>query len=146
VRPVPTIKEPTSRGLFFLRLSSQVFTRRLVDSGICGGTAGLLTHMHVPEAFGYERHGFADIFGIPQDGVFLFRQSVLRAACNLPDAATKGQQRIAEKNLDRLYRTIWKDEVVSYYTEKDQSYDRVLDIFTQMTAGRNSASPTCSFR
>jgi hypothetical protein len=53
----------------------------------------------------------------------------------LPDTATKGQQRIAEKNLDRLYRTIWKDEVVSYYTEKDQSYDRVLDIFIRANDG-----------
>jgi hypothetical protein len=24
---------------------------------------------------------------------------------------------------------VWKDGVIAYYTEKDQSYDRVLDIF-----------------
>jgi hypothetical protein len=59
---------------------------------------------------------------------------------SLPDTATKGQQRIAEKNLDRLYRTIWKDEVVSYYTEKDQSYDRVLDIFIRANDGGTKLS------
>jgi hypothetical protein len=59
---------------------------------------------------------------------------------SLPDTTTKGQQRTVEKNLDRLYRTIWKDEVISYYTEKDQSYDRVLDIFIRANDGGTKLS------
>ncbi|BBC01966.1 MULTISPECIES: DUF262 domain-containing protein [Bradyrhizobium] len=58
----------------------------------------------------------------------------------LPDTATRGEQRIVEKNLDRLYRTIWKDGVISYYTEKDQSYDRVLDIFIRANDGGTKLS------
>lgn len=58
----------------------------------------------------------------------------------LPDNSTKAQQRIAEKNLDRLYRTIWKDGVIAFYTEKDQSYDRVLDIFIRANDGGTKLS------
>jgi hypothetical protein len=49
-------------------------------------------------------------------------------------------RRVAEKNLDRLYRTIWKDGVIAYYTEKDQSYDRVLDIFIRANDGGTKLS------
>jgi uncharacterized protein with ParB-like and HNH nuclease domain len=58
----------------------------------------------------------------------------------LPDTSTKAQQRTAAKTLDRLYRTIWKDEVIAYYTEKDQSYDRVLDIFIRANDGGTKLS------
>jgi hypothetical protein len=47
---------------------------------------------------------------------------------------------IARRNLDRLYRTIWKDEVIAYYTEKNQSYDRVLDIFIRANDGGTKLS------
>lgn len=58
----------------------------------------------------------------------------------LPDASTKAQGRIVEKTLDRLYRMVWKDEVIAYYTEKDQSYDRVLDIFIRANDGGTKLS------
>ena len=58
----------------------------------------------------------------------------------LPDATTRAQQRIAERTLDRLYRTVWKDGVIAYYTEKDQSYDRVLDIFIRANDGGTKLS------
>lgn len=48
---------------------------------------------------------------------------------NLPDTVTKGQVSVLEQNLDRLYRAVWKDDVVVYYMEPGQDYDRVLDIF-----------------
>jgi len=47
----------------------------------------------------------------------------------LPDAVTKGQISVFEQNLERLYRAIWKDDVIVYYMEHNQSYDRALDIF-----------------
>jgi hypothetical protein len=53
----------------------------------------------------------------------------------LPDSITRAQTRLAERTLDRLYRTIWKDNVIAYYTEKDQNYDRVLNIFIRANAG-----------
>lgn len=58
----------------------------------------------------------------------------------LPDTITRAQQRIAERTLDRLYRTFWKDSVIAYYTEKDQSYDRVLDIFIRANDGGTKLS------
>ena len=48
---------------------------------------------------------------------------------SLPDTATRAESRRMLQILSRLYRMVWKDEVISYFTEKDQSYDRVLDIF-----------------
>jgi len=58
----------------------------------------------------------------------------------MPDATTKAQERLASKTLDRLYRAIWKDGVIAYYTEKDQSYDRVLDIFIRANDGGTKLS------
>ncbi len=59
---------------------------------------------------------------------------------SMPDTATKAQERAASKTLDRLYRTVWKDGVIAYYTEKDQSYDRVLDIFIRANDGGTKLS------
>jgi hypothetical protein len=58
----------------------------------------------------------------------------------LPDSVTRGQQRVFEKNLDRLYRVVWKNDVISYYTETDQDYDRVLDIFVRANEGGTKLS------
>jgi hypothetical protein len=58
----------------------------------------------------------------------------------LPDNVTRGQTFIFRKNLERLYRAIWKDEVVAYYTESDQDYDRVLDIFVRANEGGTKLS------
>ncbi len=45
------------------------------------------------------------------------------------------QKRIVENNLDRLYNAVWTRENISYYTESDQDYDRVLDIFVRANQG-----------
>lgn len=53
----------------------------------------------------------------------------------LPDTITKGQMAIFERTLNRLYDAVWRDEVIAYYTEHDQDYDRVLDIFVRANEG-----------
>lgn len=58
----------------------------------------------------------------------------------LPDTATRIQQRLLANTLTRLYRVVWKEEVVSYFTELDQSYDRVLDIFIRANDGGTKLS------
>jgi uncharacterized protein with ParB-like and HNH nuclease domain len=58
----------------------------------------------------------------------------------LPADTPRSMRRVAERNLDRVYRTIWKDGVIAYYTEKDQSYDRVLDIFIRANDGGTKLS------
>lgn len=58
----------------------------------------------------------------------------------LPETVTKGQLSIARRTMENLYRKIWKDEAVSYYMEKNQSYDRVLDIFIRANDGGTKLS------
>ncbi|MDP3062678.1 MAG: DUF262 domain-containing protein [Chloroflexota bacterium] len=59
---------------------------------------------------------------------------------SLPDSVTKGQERMYRQNLSRLYRAIWKDDVIAFYVEHDQSYDRVLDIFVRANEGGTKLS------
>ncbi|WP_082572968.1 DUF262 domain-containing protein [Ensifer sp. Root558] len=58
----------------------------------------------------------------------------------LPETATRAESRRLQQNLNRLYRMVWRDEVVSYFTETDQSYDRVLDIFIRANDGGTKLS------
>ena len=58
----------------------------------------------------------------------------------LPDSTTRAQSRLAQKNLRRLHEMIWKDPVIAYYTEHDQEYDRVLDIFVRANDGGTKLS------
>jgi len=58
----------------------------------------------------------------------------------LPSELTRFEKRTIEQNLDRLYRVIWKDDVIAFYTEKDQSLDRVLDIFIRANDGGTKLS------
>ena len=53
---------------------------------------------------------------------------------------TKSERRIFEKNVERLYQAIHIDEVIAYYTETDQDYDRVLDIFVRANEGGTKLS------
>lgn len=66
-----------------------------------------------------------------------FKQAALDG---LPDSVTKGQIFVFQKNLDRLYQTIWTDDVIAYYTEQEQDYDRVLDIFVRANEGGTKLS------
>ena len=45
------------------------------------------------------------------------------------------ERKVFERNLERLYKAIHEDEVIAYYTEIDQDYDRVLDIFVRANEG-----------
>ncbi len=53
---------------------------------------------------------------------------------------TKSERRVFEKNLERLYKSIHEDEVIAYYTETDQGYDRVFDIFVRANEGGTKLS------
>jgi hypothetical protein len=69
-----------------------------------------------------------------------FEEFVEQEVDQLPDDATKAQIKVVRLNLTRLYRSIWKDGAVSYYTEHDQDYDRVLDIFVRANEGGTKLS------
>lgn len=53
----------------------------------------------------------------------------------LPESVTKGRMKVFRRNLERLYRAVWEEDVIAYYTEIDQDYDRVLDIFVRANDG-----------
>jgi uncharacterized protein with ParB-like and HNH nuclease domain len=72
-----------------------------------------------------------------EDAFYEFRQS---EKDKLPDQVTKAQMAIMERNLERLYRAIWRDDFIAYYTEHDQDYDRVLDIFVRANEGGTKLS------
>lgn len=72
-----------------------------------------------------------------EDRFYIFKQE---EGEKLSDNVTKGQIALFERNLERLYRSIWKDDVVSYYMEHDQDYDRVLDIFVRANEGGTKLS------
>jgi len=50
---------------------------------------------------------------------------------SFPVGISKNRENLFERNLWRLYQAIWKDAAISYYVERDQDYDRVLDIFVR---------------
>lgn len=45
------------------------------------------------------------------------------------------ERELAETTLRKLHAVIWQDEAVNYYTERDQSSDRVLEIFVRANDG-----------
>lgn len=59
---------------------------------------------------------------------------------SLPENATKATMKVLRQNLTHLHRSVWKDDVIAYYTEHDQDYDRVLDIFVRANEGGTKLS------
>ena len=59
---------------------------------------------------------------------------------SLSDEISKGQTKIFRRNLERLHKAIHSDEVIAYYSELDQDYDRVLDIFVRANEGGTKLS------
>ncbi|GHO67439.1 hypothetical protein KSC_063310 [Ktedonobacter sp. SOSP1-52] len=65
-----------------------------------------------------------------------FEDFLDQAAESLPDdTVTIKQKKIFEKNLRKLYNTIWEQDCIAYYTEHDQDFDRVLTIFVRANQG-----------
>jgi len=44
---------------------------------------------------------------------------------------SKEQRLLFEYNLDLLYSSVWRNQVINYYLEFNQAYDRALDIFVR---------------
>ena len=53
---------------------------------------------------------------------------------------SRSERRTFQRNLDRLYQGVHVEEVIAYYTETDQDYDRVLDIFVRANEGGTKLS------
>lgn len=74
------------------------------------------------------------------DEVKKFESYLDDAEESLPDEISKGQAKTFRRNLERLYKSIHSDEVIAYYSELDQDYDRVLDIFVRANEGGTKLS------
>lgn len=56
-----------------------------------------------------------------------------------PDISEQ-QQRTLESNLTRLWQVVHEEESLAYYLEREQSYDKVLDIFVRANDGGTKLS------
>lgn len=65
---------------------------------------------------------------------------IAKVMAELHPGVSSWERGIAEETLRRLHRVIWKDEAINFYTEYDQSADRVLDIFVRANDGGSKLS------
>jgi len=49
----------------------------------------------------------------------------------LASSFSKEQRLLFERNMDLLYSSVWRNEVINYYLETNQEYDRALDVFVR---------------
>jgi uncharacterized protein with ParB-like and HNH nuclease domain len=52
----------------------------------------------------------------------------------------RADRKIAERNLERLYDVVWKEEAISFFMETSLSLERVLDIFVRANDGGTKLS------
>jgi len=58
----------------------------------------------------------------------------------MPETATKQQMNVVRQNLSKLFHAVHKDDVIAYHLEREQDYDRVLDIFVRANSGGTELS------
>lgn len=88
-------------------------------------------HKDSPPANSADHHWFrvGRILDCPNDDAFYAMRE--REEATFPAGVTKAKENLFERNLARLYQAVWRDAAISYYVERDQDHDRVLDIFTR---------------
>lgn len=65
---------------------------------------------------------------------------VAKVMTELHPGVSAWERELAEANLRGLHRVIWKDEGINFFTETNQSADRVLDIFVRANDGGTKLS------
>lgn len=56
------------------------------------------------------------------------------------DGVARTDRKVIERNLEKLYTAVWKNESISYFTETSRSLERVLDIFVRANEGGTKLS------
>jgi len=105
------------------------------DDGDEGGMRYGFQFLEEEPKNGLERHWFKVARVLDFDSRDDFDEFRMQELESLPQEVTKGQMMVFERNLDKLYRAVWENQAIWYYTEHDQNYDRVLDIFVRANAG-----------
>lgn len=65
---------------------------------------------------------------------------IAKVKTELHPGVSSWERDLAEETLRKLHRVIWKDEAINFFTETDQSVDRVLDIFVRANDGGTKLS------
>lgn len=65
---------------------------------------------------------------------------IAKVKTELHPGVSAWERDLAEATLRRLHRVIWQDEAINFFTETDQSVDRVLDIFVRANDGGTKLS------
>ncbi|HQT27488.1 MAG TPA: DUF262 domain-containing protein, partial [Burkholderiales bacterium] len=105
--------------------------------GETGVTYGL--HFHTAPPRNNHRHHWlklAAILNHPTEESFDLL--VHQVEKDLPNGASEHERQIAIATLRRLYAVVWGEELINFYTERNQDPDRVLDIFVR---SNSSGSP-----
>ncbi len=87
--------------------------------------------------------GLAVWFKVPQVAQLLDRDQLGAAIDTLlllnPDLES-AQQSLLRSNLTRLWQVVHEEECIAFYVEREQSYDKVLDIFVRANDGGTKLS------
>lgn len=122
--------------LDLLKDPSDVDEEEESDFGI---TYGLAFHDRKPPNTA-RRHWFKLGAMLDHEGPERLEALVRKVLAELSEKTSAQERQLAEANMRRLHRVIWQDEAVNFYTETDQSPDRVLDIFVRANDGGTKLS------
>jgi hypothetical protein len=70
-----------------------------------------------------------------EDELYRLKHAESEAVARLLGKPSPLQAAAVDRNLDLLYRRIWREASVAYHLERQQDYDRVLEIFTRANDG-----------
>jgi Protein of unknown function DUF262/Protein of unknown function (DUF1524) len=109
------------------------------DEGDLGITYGLAFHDRRP-ANNARHHWFKLGTILDYESEERLEALLTKIRSEFHDKTSPAERQMAEDTLRRLHRMIWKDQAVNFYTEMDQSPDRVLDIFVRANDGGTKLS------
>lgn len=109
------------------------------NEGELGVTYGLAFHERRP-ANNHRHHWFKISSMLDYQSDERLEALVAKVKTELHPGVSDWERGVAEDTLRRLHRVIWKDEGINFYTERDQSADRVLDIFVRANDGGTKLS------
>jgi len=104
-----------------------------------GITYGLAFHERRP-ANSNRRHWFKVGSMLDYAGDDRLEGLIAKVMTELHTGVSAWERELVEVTLRRLHRVIWQDEAINFFTEHDQSADRVLDIFVRANDGGSKLS------
>lgn len=99
-----------------------------------GVTYGLAFHERRP-ANSNRRHWFKVGAMLDYESEERLAGLIAKVMSELHPGVSSWERELAETTLRALHRVIWRDEAINFFTETNQSADRVLDIFVRANDG-----------